>query len=221
MIYSLFDNADQNKDYSNIQYPKENLVNMKKGVMINGSEVYYGKGKKVDVKNNYNRINSKFNGQSHTSYNISSYNQVNQIKKYEQITYTVKEEKKIIKKIVKHGKPIETKKEEKKIIKKIVNNGKPIEIKEETICENKEMDFKVDDTQPRCSVSVRLYKGDIVKGEFNCNQKFGDVYSLVKKISKNNNFVLLEGFPPKPLIEYGKTISELGLENSILTQRII
>ena len=45
MIHSLFDNQDQNKNYSNIQYPKnpkENLVNMKKGVMVNGSEVFYG-----------------------------------------------------------------------------------------------------------------------------------------------------------------------------------
>ena len=78
----------------------------------------------------------------------------------------------------------------------------------------------IDDTQPRCFISIRLYKGDIIKGEFNCNQKFGDVYSLVKKISKNNNFILLEGFPPRPLIEYGKTIAELRLENSMLTQRI-
>ena len=178
---------------------------MKKGVMINGSEVYYGKGKKIDLKNNNNRINTKFNGQYHNSNKTTSYNQVNQIKKYEQITYTVKEEKKIIKKTVNNGEPIESKKVEK------ICGEKEIE----------EVEFKIDNTQPRCFVSVRLIKGDIIKGEFNCNQKFGDVYSLVKKISRNNNFVLLDGFPPKPLIEYGKTISELGLENSILTQRII
>jgi hypothetical protein len=199
MIHSLFDSQDQNKNYSNIQYqkyPKENLVNMKKGVMVNGSEVFYGKGKKVDVKYNKN----KFNGNPHNSHKINITNSTNQIQKYEQITYTVKEEKKII---------------------KTVNHGKPTEIqKNEKVSEEKEMEFKIDDTQPRCFVSIRLYKGDIIKAEFNSSQKFGDVYALVKKISRNNNFILLEGFPPRPLIEYGKTIKELGLENSMLTQRI-
>ena len=39
MIHSLFDSRDQNRDYSNIDYPKENIKTMKKGVMVNGSEV--------------------------------------------------------------------------------------------------------------------------------------------------------------------------------------
>ena len=33
------------------------------------------------------------------------------------------------------------------------------------------------------------------------------------------NFVLLDGFPPKPLLDFDKTIEELGIENSILTQK--
>ena len=54
MIHSLFNSKDQNKD-SNIQSQKENLINMRKGVMINGSEVYYGKGRKIEVKQNKNK----------------------------------------------------------------------------------------------------------------------------------------------------------------------
>ena len=35
-----------------------------------------------------------------------------------------------------------------------------------------------------------------------------------------NDFALLDGFPPKPLFDLDKTIKELDLENSVLTQKI-
>ena len=41
--------------------------------------------------------------------------------------------------------------------------------------------------------------------------------------SKNptfDNFVLLEGFPPKEITSYGRAIYELGLQNTVITQKI-
>ena len=198
MIHSLFNSEDQNKD-SNIQSQKENLINMRKGVMINGSEVYYGKGRKIDVKPNKNKINQKNYQNIQKSNKIKANNNYNQIKHYEQISYIGKEEKKS-NYLAKHEKPT---------------------IKEKSIelSIDKKIELTFDDKQPSCYISIRLFKGDIIKGKFNNNGKLKDVYSFVKRFS-HNYFTLLGGFPPKPLIEYDKTISELGLENSVLIQRI-
>ena len=197
MIHSLFEieGQDQNRP-PNKQYPKENnLVNMRKGVMINGSEVYYGKGRKVDIKNKNNKTTTttKINRKYETTHKKVATNISNTIKHYQQISYIGKEDNNI--------------------------RIKPKE-KNEKLSIDKEIEFNIDDSQPSCFINVRLYKGDIIKGEFNCSQKIGDIYSYVRRISRNNNFLLLDGFPPKPLIDYNKTIEELGIQNSVLTQRI-
>ena len=73
---------------------------------------------------------------------------------------------------------------------------------------------------PICYINIRLFNGEIIKAPFNHWQTIGDVYVYVRKLSGSENFVLLDGFPPKPLTKYGSTISELGLQNSVLTQKI-
>ena len=85
---------------------------------------------------------------------------------------------------------------------------------------NKEIKSQVDRFQPVCSISIRLFNGEIIKTEFNNSQTLRDIYIYVRNISGSNNFVLLDGFPPKPLIEYGRSIGELGLQNTMLTQKI-
>ena len=47
-----------------------------------------------------------------------------------------------------------------------------------------------------------------------------DVINFVVKASGASNFQLLDGFPPRPLTSYDKTIEELRLNGSTLTQRI-
>ncbi len=84
----------------------------------------------------------------------------------------------------------------------------------------KDVKHSIDTNSPLCSINIRLFNGEIVKSEFNFNQTLGDIYRYVYKISGTKNFHLLEGFPPKPLREYNKTIGELGLENTTLTQKI-
>ena len=78
----------------------------------------------------------------------------------------------------------------------------------------------VDKTKAICKVNIRLFNGEIVNEDFNLNQTLQDVINFVKKKSGSNNFALLDGFPPRPLNAYNKTIQELHLEVSLLTQRI-
>ena len=84
----------------------------------------------------------------------------------------------------------------------------------------KDVKNTVNKNLPTITISIRLFNGEVVKSEFNLNQTLRHIYFYVQKISGSNNFYLLEGFPPKPLREYNKTIQELKLENTILTQKL-
>ena len=74
--------------------------------------------------------------------------------------------------------------------------------------------------KPTCIINIRLFDGEIARGEFNYTQTLRDIYFYVRKISGSNNFTLLDGFPPKALRDYDKTIGQLRLENTTLTQRL-
>ena len=196
MYHTLSDYRDQNRNINqpiqskNITNNKSNLTSMKKGTMVNGSEVYYGKGIKVDpskyksnkanINNNAKRINKKIMN-----------NNINKIR---------------------HNKSIQYVSEEEKVINRTVVVNKRVEKFDENV---------VDLNKPHCFISVRMYNGTVIRTEFNTDKKLRDVYSFVKKMEQNNiiDFILLDGFPPKPITEFDKTIKELGIENSMLTQK--
>ena len=77
-----------------------------------------------------------------------------------------------------------------------------------------------DKSKPTCKVNIRLFNGEVVSEDFNLTQTLQDVINFVKKKSGSNNFSLLDGFPPRPITAYNKTIQELHLEGSLLTQKI-
>ena len=198
MYHTLSDYNDQNKNYINQPYQPtqvkskcNNLNSMKKGVMVNGSEVFYGKGIKVDP-NKSNKANNHINDIKRLNKKIAN-NKMNKIEYNSKIQYESKEEKEI------------------KITKTVLVNKK-IEEFEENL---------VDLSKPYCFISIRMYNGTIIKSQFNTDKKLSDIYSFVKKMENNKiiNFILLDGFPPKPLLEFDKTIKELGIENSMLTQK--
>ena len=60
----------------------------------------------------------------------------------------------------------------------------------------------------------------VVSEDFNLTQTLQDVINFVRKKSGSNSFSLLDGFPPRPITSYNKTIQELHLEGSLLTQKI-
>ena len=77
-----------------------------------------------------------------------------------------------------------------------------------------------DKSKPICTINIRLFNGEIIKEKFNRKQTLTDIYLFVGEVTGTNNFVLLDGFPPKTLTEYDKTIEDLQLENALLTQKI-
>ena len=85
---------------------------------------------------------------------------------------------------------------------------------------NKDATSDVDRTKPTCKVNIRLFNGEVVSEDFNLDQTLKDVINFVTKKSGSNNFSLLDGFPPKPLNALNKTIQELHLEGTLLTQKI-
>lgn len=78
----------------------------------------------------------------------------------------------------------------------------------------------VDFLSPACSISIILFNGEIIEDKFNYYQTLRDIYLFVRRVTGSNNFVLLNGIPPKALNDYEKTIEELNLENTFLTQKI-
>ena len=85
---------------------------------------------------------------------------------------------------------------------------------------NKSLRNMIDIFQPVCTLSIRLFNGEVVKAQFNYSQTLRDIYLYVRRISGSFKFHLLDGFPPKPLRDYDRTIYELKLQNSLLTQKI-
>jgi len=85
---------------------------------------------------------------------------------------------------------------------------------------NKNATSNVDKSKPTCKVNIRLFNGEVVSEDFNLTQTLQDVINFVRKKSGSNNFSLLDGFPPRPITSYNKTIQELHLEGSLLTQKI-
>ena len=85
---------------------------------------------------------------------------------------------------------------------------------------DKNVSSNVDKSKPTCKVNIRLYNGEVVSEDFNLNQTLKDIFNFVKRKSGSNNFSLLEGFPPRPLTSFNKTIQELHIESSLLTQKI-
>ena len=101
MIHSLFSIQDQNKD-TNIQYPRENIQNIRKGVMVNGSVVYYGNGKKFLLVIIIIKIDFTLNITKHTNKQKTKYTyNFHTIVHNNQIKYINKEEKKLKKQLKK------------------------------------------------------------------------------------------------------------------------
>ena len=85
---------------------------------------------------------------------------------------------------------------------------------------NKTVNTSANIYSPTCQINIRLFNGEVIKANFNYEQTVGDIYVYVRKVSGSNNFVLLEGFPPKEITSYGTAIYLLGLQNTVITQKI-
>ena len=85
---------------------------------------------------------------------------------------------------------------------------------------NKRAILKIDKNKPLCKINIRLFNGEVICKEFNLNNTLKDIFNYVEKVSGSKNFSLLEGFPPKIIKQFDKSIEQLKLQESTLTQKI-
>ena len=140
--------------------------------------------------------------------------------KEEKIKEEEEKQKKKGKKVNKNEEKEEKKEEEKKFTA-FAGSGKIIDnVNTHGLHVDKGVETGADKSKPLCTINIRLFNGEIIKSEFNYSQTLREIYYYVQKISGSNNFALLDGFPPKKLRDYDKTIEYLKLENTTLTQKI-
>lgn len=86
---------------------------------------------------------------------------------------------------------------------------------------NKDLKFDVDYNQPTTKINIRLHNGESITPVFNLTHTLRDIRIYVGNVAPvNGTYDLIEGFPPKPLSDDSKTIKELRIEGSTLTQRL-
>ena len=112
------------------------------------------------------------------------------------------------------------KEEEKKFVPFVGEGFNVANVNVEGLYVKKDVKHSLNELIPMCHLNIRLCNGEIVKTEFNYTQTLASIYKYVKKLSGSDNFVLVEGFPPRPLKELNKSIKELKLDNTTLTQKL-
>lgn len=86
---------------------------------------------------------------------------------------------------------------------------------------NKDVKFEVDHSKPTTKINFRLHNGQTITQVFNTTHTLQDVRVFVGSVAPvNGTYDLIEGFPPKPLSGDNKTIKELKIENSTVTQKL-
>ena len=86
---------------------------------------------------------------------------------------------------------------------------------------NKQATLDVDPNLPTTLINIRLHTGDTITQQFNTTHTLFDIRLFVSRAAPvNGTFDLIEGFPPKPLSDDTKTIDELKIKGSTLTQRL-
>ena len=86
---------------------------------------------------------------------------------------------------------------------------------------NKDAKFEVDNNQPKTRINIRFHNGETITQEFNLTHTLHDIRVFVGNTAPvNGTYDLIEGFPPKPITDDSKTIKELKIEGSTITQRL-
>jgi len=239
MFHSLDDYRDKNRDEKKEKDKRKTTDTYAGGkesgiAVMNPEDDWLNKIKKNDNKEKYDKTKDKLKLKLYKNGFILNDEEFRDISKPENKKFMDDVEKGYIpKELVNKGytdlgiemddnrdQMYEPPKEEKKF-QAFTGHGKSISgVKTEGLHIDKNASSNVDKTKPTCKVNIRLFNGEVVNEDFNLNQTLQDVINFVTKKSGSHNFSLLDGFPPRPLTDYNKTIQELHLEGSLLTQRI-
>lgn len=86
---------------------------------------------------------------------------------------------------------------------------------------NKDVEFYVDNSAPSTKINIRLHTGETITQTFNLSQTVDDIFVFVSQVAPvSGSFQLVEGFPPKPISDFSKTIEQLKLQGTTLIQRL-
>ena len=239
MFHSLDDYKDKNRDEKAEKDKRKTTDSYAGGkssgiAVMNPEDEWMNKMKKYDNKDEYAQTKNKLKLKLYKNGFIINDGEFRDIKDPDNKKFMNEVEKGYIpNELVKKGyndlgiemednrdKDYEPPKEEKKF-QAFTGMGKSISsVNTEGLHVDKNATSNVDRNKPTCKVNIRLFNGEVASEDFNLTQTLQDVINFVKKKSGSNNFALLDGFPPRPLTDYNKSIQELHLEGSLLTQRI-
>ena len=239
MFHSLDDYRDKNRDEKAEKDKRKTTDSYAGGkssgiAVMNPEDDWYNKMKKFDNKEKYDKAKDKLKLKLYKNGFILNDGEFRNIKDPINKKFMDDVEKGYIpKELVEKGytdlgiemddnrdKDYEPPKEEKKF-QAFTGLGKSISsVNTQGLHVDKNATSNVDRTKPTCKVNIRLFNGEVVSEDFNLTQTLQDVINFVKKKSGSNSFSLLDGFPPRPITSYNKTIQELHLEGSLLTQKI-
>nr|CAD7616887.1 unnamed protein product [Timema genevievae] len=101
---------------------------------------------------------------------------------------------------------------------------KPADEKDRTANEEQAKDsLNVDKALPTTTIQIRLADGSRLIGQFNHTHTIGDVRSYItiaRPQYQNQNFSLLTTFPSKELSDNSVTLSDAGILNAAVMQRL-
>ncbi|CAG2053956.1 unnamed protein product [Timema podura] len=101
---------------------------------------------------------------------------------------------------------------------------KPADEKDQTANEEQAKDsLNVDKALPTTTIQIRLADGSRLIGQFNHTHTIGDVRSYIniaRPQYQNQNFSLLTTFPSKELSDNSVTLSDAGILNAAVMQRL-
>ena len=215
--------------YNNNQYkyPINNQIQTPIGNRNTRKNIFINENNNILTDNIPNTENRNYNRKDrHTSSvpkkeNKNKFETFHNFKRMELIKEEEEKKKKNKKKEIKEEKKEKEEEKEEKKFTAFGGMGQALgSVNTEGLNVQKDLKNSLNFFKPYCTINIRLFNGEIAKGKFNYTQTLRDIYFYVRKISGSNNFTLLDGFPPKPLRDYDRTIGELKLENTTLTQRL-
>ncbi|KDO30593.1 hypothetical protein SPRG_04493 [Saprolegnia parasitica CBS 223.65] len=78
----------------------------------------------------------------------------------------------------------------------------------------------VDTTKPTTVIQIRLANGGRVRETFNTTHTVRDIHAVLHREGATGQaYVLMAGFPPKPLVGMDETLQEAGLLGAAITQK--
>lgn len=98
------------------------------------------------------------------------------------------------------------------------------EVKAESLGVNAEAGIKpdIDTSKETTKIQIKFHNGERVAHTFNVDQRVSDIHTYVMTAAPvDGSYVLVSGFPPKPLENPSLTIAEAKLKGAQIIQKLV